>query len=47
MCDMYPNGNLVIYDLFISALTEELHNVTSTATQYDAICLTVPDSKFT
>lgn len=43
---MYPNGNPVIYDLFIGALTDELHRVTSTATKYDAICLTVPDSKY-
>ncbi len=47
MCDMYPNENPIIYDLFIGALTDELHVVASSATQYDAICLTVPDSKFT
>lgn len=46
MDDMFPNGNPVIYDLFIGALTDELQGVTPTATQYDAICLTVPDSKF-
>lgn len=44
---MYSNDNPIIYDLFIGALTDELHVVASSATQYDAICLTVPDSKFT
>ena len=44
---MHTNGNPNIYDLFIGALTGELHKVAPKATQYDAICLTVPDSKIT
>ncbi len=47
MDDMFPNGNPAIYDLFIGALTDEIHGIASTAAQYDVICLTVPDSKFT
>lgn len=43
----FPEGNPVIYDLFIRILTEQLQENNPTATQYDAVLLTVPDAKFT
>lgn len=43
----FPNANPEIYDYFITALTENLKRVETNSTRYDAIRLTVPDSKFT
>ena len=43
----FPNANPEIYDCFITALTENLKRVETNSTRYDAIRLTVPDSKFT